>query len=64
MRLAHGATEEDLVDASLEETMVTAYHEIRRESEALGKEADLRTAALVIAIHQIARSYMQSGIFP
>ena len=63
-RLTHGATEEDLVDAALEETMVTAYHEIRRESKALGEEADLRMTALVIAIHKIARSYMQSGIFP
>ena len=58
------ATEEDLVDAALEETMVNAYHEIRRESKALGEGTDLRTAALVIAIHKVARSYMQLGIFP
>ena len=63
-RLAHGATEEDLVDAALEETMVTAYHEIRTESKALGQKARLRTAAFVIAINKVARSYMQSGIFP
>ncbi len=63
-RLAHGATEEDLVDAALEETMVTAYDEIRRESEALGEAADLRTAAMVLAIHKVAGSYIQLGIFP
>ena len=41
-RLAHGATEEDLVDAALEETMITAYHEIRTEARALGGEFRLR----------------------
>ena len=63
-RLAHGATEEDLVDAALEETMVTAYHEIRAESESVGGESHLRTAAFLMAIDKVARSYMQSGIFP
>ena len=63
-RLAHGATEEDLVDAALEETMVTAYDEIRRELKALGEAADLRTAAMVLAIHKVAGSYIQLGIFP
>ena len=63
-QLAHGATEEDLVDAALEETMVTAYDEIRRESKALGEAADLRTAAMVLAIHKVAGSYIQLGIFP
>lgn len=63
-RLTHGATEEDLVDAALEETMVTAYHEIRSESKALGGELHLRTAAFLIAINKVAQSYMQAGIFP
>ncbi|MDE0043318.1 MAG: Glu/Leu/Phe/Val dehydrogenase [Candidatus Poribacteria bacterium] len=63
-RLAHGATEEDLVDAALEETMITAYHEIRTEAKALGGQLHLRTAAFLIAINKVAQSYMQSGIFP
>ena len=63
-RLAHGATEEDLVDAALEETMITAYHEIRTEARALGGEFRLRTAAFLIAINKVAQFYMQSGIFP
>ena len=63
-RLAHGATEEDLVDAALEETMITAYHEIRREAKVLGGEFHLRTAAFLIAINKVAQYYMQSGIFP
>lgn len=63
-RLAHGATEEDLVDAALEETMITAYHEIRTQSKALGGESHFRTAAFLIAINKVAQFYMQSGIFP
>ncbi|MDE0300446.1 MAG: Glu/Leu/Phe/Val dehydrogenase [Candidatus Poribacteria bacterium] len=63
-RLTHGATEEDLVDAALEETMITAYHEIRTESKALGGEFHLRTGAFLIAINKVAQSYMQAGIFP
>ena len=63
-RLTHGATEEDLVDAALEETMITAYHQIRTEARALGGEFHLRTAAFLIAINKVAQFYMQSGIFP
>ena len=63
-RLTHGATEEDLVDAALEETMITAYHEIRTEAKALGGEFHLRTAAFLIAIDKVAQSYMHAGIFP
>ena len=63
-RLTHGATEEDLVDAALEDTMITAYHEIRTEARALGGEFHLRTAAFLIAINKVAQFYMQAGIFP
>ena len=63
-RLAHGATEEELVTAALEETMVTAYNEIRTEAKALGGNSHLRTAAFLIAIKKVALSYMQAGIFP
>ena len=64
VRLTHGATEEDLVDAALEETMITAYHEIRTEARALGGELHLRTAAFLIAINKVAQSYVHAGIFP
>ncbi len=58
-----GADESDLVYSGLEETMITAYHQIREISKL--KEVDnLRTAAFVNAIDKIAVSYMEMGIFP
>lgn len=61
---ARGASEADLVDSGLEETMVIAYGEIRRCKEKHGPDVDLRTAALIIAIEKIAVSYEELGIFP
>ena len=63
LRLAsQGAGEEDLVNSGLEETMVSAYHEIRETARR--HETDLRTAAFVNAIDKIARVYRERGIFP
>lgn len=61
-RLAHGATEADLVNSGLEETMIQAYQEIRSISQERG--IDLRTAAFVNAIDKIAKSYTEMGIWP
>jgi glutamate dehydrogenase (NAD(P)+) len=61
-RLAHGATEEDLVNSGLEETMIQAYTEIR--DIAKRRSIDLRTAAFVNAIDKIAKSYTEMGIWP
>ncbi|MCX7877190.1 MAG: Glu/Leu/Phe/Val dehydrogenase, partial [Ignavibacteria bacterium] len=62
--LIRGADEEDLVNSGLEETMITAYHQIR-EIKLQNPEIDgLRTAAFVSAIRKIATSYMSLGIFP
>ena len=60
--VAFGASEEDLVNSGLEDTMVSAYQEVRE----LGKQhdTDLRTGAFISAINKIARSYLQMGIFP
>jgi len=60
--VAFGASEEDLVNSGLEDTMVFAYNEIRE----LGKkhDTDLRTAAFISAIDKVAKSYLQMGIFP
>ena len=63
-RLTHGASEEDLVNSGLEETMITAYHPIRETWRRLGDQVDLRTAATVVAIDKVATSYQQLGIFP
>lgn len=60
--VATGASEEDLVNSGLEETMVHAYQEIRNIAD---REAvDLRTAAFINAIEKIGEAYGELGIFP
>lgn len=62
--LAKGPDEQDLVNSGLEETMISAYHgllETRRQTPAV---PDLRIAAFLNALHKVARSYMELGIFP
>ena len=59
-----GASEEDLVNSGLEESMVTAYNEIRHTRKRLKDVEDLRTAAFACAIEKIAASYLALGIFP
>lgn len=61
-KITHGADEKDLVDSGLEDTMITAYHEIKEIRDR--HNIDLRTAALVSAINKIGHSYKQLGIFP
>jgi len=60
--LLHGPGEQDLVHSGLEDTMVSAFREIYELSRQ--KNTDLRTAAFLVAIHKIARSYEELGIFP
>ncbi|MEP7327105.1 MAG: Glu/Leu/Phe/Val dehydrogenase [Gemmatimonadota bacterium] len=62
--LIRGADEEDLVNSGLEETMSTAFQQIREVHTNNPEIPDLRTAALALAIEKIARSYMELGIFP
>ncbi len=62
--LIRGADEVDLVNSGLEETMSTAFQQIRAVQAAEPRIKDLRTAALALAIDKIARSYMELGIFP
>jgi glutamate dehydrogenase (NAD(P)+) len=62
--LAKGPDEQDLVNSGLEETMIAAFHQLletRRQHKGI---PDLRIAAFVNAIHKVARSYMELGIFP
>ncbi len=61
-KVAVGASEEDLENSGLEETMVEGYQEIHRISGELG--TDLRTAAFVNAIRKVATAYQERGIFP
>ncbi|MFB3130890.1 MAG: Glu/Leu/Phe/Val dehydrogenase, partial [Rhodothermales bacterium] len=60
--VAFGASEEDLVNSGLEDTMVSAYQEIRTFSKQ--HNTDLRTGAFISAINKIARSYLQMGDLP
>lgn len=60
---ARGADEADLVYSGLEETMITAYHQIRNVKQKNNID-NLRTAAFLNAIEKIAVSYMELGIFP
>ena len=61
-RIGFGASEKDLVNSGLEDTMAVAYDEIRAIREE--KETDMRTAAFISAINKIAKSYADMGIFP
>ena len=63
-RVTHGASEEDLVNSGLEETMINSYHPIRQIWKQQQGKADLRTAAMIVAIDKVALSYAQLGIFP
>jgi glutamate dehydrogenase (NAD(P)+) len=62
--LVRGPDEEDLVNSGLEETMISSFRQIRRAQIANPNIPDLRTAAFVVAIDKIARSYLELGIFP
>ncbi len=62
--LARGAEEIDLVRSGLEETMVTAYREIRKVMDRKSNIQDLRTAAFYSAISKVAADYQNRGVFP
>ena len=61
-KVSFGAGEEDLVNSGLEDTMISAYHEVRELTKR--HNTDLRTAAFISALDKIAASYTQMGIFP
>ena len=58
--ITHGADERDLVYSGLEDTMITAYNQIRED--AARYKVDLRVAGFINAIEKIATSYIQLGI--
>jgi glutamate dehydrogenase (NAD(P)+) len=62
--LTHGADEIDLVNSGLEETMISAYHDIRNKLKSNKKIPNMRTAAFAVSISKVAESYMALGIFP
>jgi len=62
--VARGADETDLVYSGLEETMITAYNQIREIRKQNDRVDNLRTAAFVNAIDKVALCYLELGIFP
>ncbi|MBX2817342.1 MAG: Glu/Leu/Phe/Val dehydrogenase [Saprospiraceae bacterium] len=62
--IARGADEIDLVRSGLEETMVTAYEQIRTVMKRRKKVTDLRTAAFIVALNKISSDYLNMGVFP
>ncbi len=61
-KLSEGADELDLVRSGLEDTMRLAYRAIRETWLDDDRVDDLRTAAFVVALRKIARSYEQVGL--
>jgi len=61
-RVSAAAGEEELVNSGLEETMVSAYAELRTIQKQ--RNVDLRTAAFINAIGKVAMAYQERGIFP
>lgn len=62
--IVHGPDEVDLVYSGLEETMITATHEIMNTWKSNPQIPDMRTAAYVVAINKVGTSYAELGIFP
>jgi len=61
--LIRGASERDLVLSGLEETMVTAYHDMNKVRKEKNIQS-LRTAGFILALDRIAISYLDLGVFP
>ncbi len=62
--LTRGASEEDLVNSGLEETMALAYQTVRTTQNSYDGKANLRAAAFITAINKIALCYEDLGFFP
>ncbi|GAB2687502.1 Glu/Leu/Phe/Val dehydrogenase [Mucilaginibacter koreensis] len=62
--IVKGASELELVNSGLEDTMIRSYHEIREVYTSNEKIDTLRTAAFVGAINKIAISYKNLGVWP
>ncbi len=61
-RITQGTDELSLVRSGLEDTMRKAYNEIRTVWRTREAVQDLRTAAFVVALEKIARTYSEMGI--
>ncbi|QIL40966.1 Glu/Leu/Phe/Val dehydrogenase [Pedobacter sp. HDW13] len=64
LMIVKGASEMELVNSGLEDTMIHSYHEIRETLKTKPGTQTLRTAAFVNSIDKIAVSYMNLGVWP
>ncbi|MFD2288440.1 Glu/Leu/Phe/Val dehydrogenase [Pedobacter petrophilus] len=64
LMIVKGASEMELVNSGLEDTMIHSYHEIRETLRVKPGTQTLRTAAFVNSIDKIAVSYMNLGVWP
>lgn len=62
--LTRGGTEIELVNSGLEDTMITAYQQIRETLKQHPDIPDVRTAAFVSSLKKISSDYISMGIFP
>jgi len=62
-KMANGANEVDIVRSGLDDTMRQAYQEIRELLITNDKITDYRTAAYVLAVEKISRSYVDIGLY-
>ena len=62
-QIIHGADELDLIRSGLDDTMRLAYQELSTTLHEYDAITDFRTAAYVIAIKKIARSYFDIGVY-
>jgi glutamate dehydrogenase (NAD(P)+) len=62
--LTRGGTEVELVNSGLEDTMITAYQQVRDTMKQHPEIGDVRTAAFVCSLKKIASDYISMGIFP
>lgn len=62
--LTRGGNEVELVNSGLEDTMITAYQQIRETLKQHPEIPDIRTAAFVSSLKKIASDYISMGIFP
>ena len=62
-KLVTGADEIDLVRSGLEDGMKMAFEEIKNTYDSNDSINDLRTAAYVIAIRKISRTYLDIGVY-
>ena len=62
-KLTAGADELDLVRSGLEDSMRVAFQELKQIYNTMDEVSDLRTAAYVMAINKISRSYLDIGVY-